>query len=73
MSKCKSCGAEIGFIKTSKGGNMPVDANEIATIVTADGITVRGRIAVINDAGEPIMGRVPHWSTCKSPDEFRRQ
>lgn len=72
MPKCKACGAEIEFIKTAKGGKMPVDANEIGTIVTDDGLTVRGQIAVVREDGGVVTGRIPHWATCKSPDEFRR-
>jgi hypothetical protein len=49
MSKCKGCQAEIVWIKTVNGKNMPCNAEKI-TIVTEEGQTV--------------VGYIPHWATC---------
>ena len=60
MSKCRSCGAEIKFIKLKSGKWNPVDTqkhtliegdgNEI--IVTESGEVVHGRFASINEGYE---------------------
>ena len=71
MPECKSCRAEIDFVETAKGAKMPVDANRIATVVTDDGVTVKGRLAVVRDDGGVVEGRIPHWVLCPGADEFR--
>lgn len=56
---CRSCGAPIFFIKTKAGASMPVNCLDIMTIVTVEGVTVRGYI--------------PHWTTCTEPTKFRQK
>lgn len=55
--KCKGCGAEINWIKTSKGKSMPVDP-EMTTIITMGGVIYKGFI--------------PHWATCPESSEFKK-
>lgn len=55
--KCKGCGAEINWIKTSKGKSMPVDP-EMTTIITMGGVIYKGFI--------------PHWVTCPESSEFKK-
>ena len=57
MPKCKGCQAEIIWIKTVNGKNMPCNA-EKTTIVT--------------EGGETIVGHIPHWSTCPQFKNFKR-
>lgn len=57
MPKCKGCQAEIIWIKTVNGKNMPCNA-EKTTIVT--------------ESGETIVGHIPHWSTCPYFKKFKR-
>lgn len=57
MAKCKGCQAEIVWIKTTNGKNMPCNA-EKTTVVTEDGKTV--------------VGHIPHWSTCPEFKKFKR-
>lgn len=73
MPKCKACGKEILFIKTENGKKMPVDA-EMTTIVRQDGRVQKGikLNVIINENMEVVAGYTPHWSTCSSPDEFRK-
>lgn len=78
-SKCRSCGKPIVWMKTKAGKNMPCD--EALVLYWAD---EQGKDTVINHAGEAVrcsltganellsgLGRVPHWATCDSPDQFR--
>lgn len=57
MANCKACGAEIAWIKTTKGRSMPVDA--------------RPKITVVTDGGETVTGRTPHWATCPAAERFK--
>ena len=56
-SKCRGCQAEIIWIKTTGGKNMPCDPEKI-TIVT--------------EAGETHTGYIPHWATCKKSKDFKK-
>lgn len=80
MTKCKDCGAEIIWIKTKAGKNMPCDATPIWYIADPAG---KGRL--VTEAGETIRctfaentetatgwGYIPHWSTCPAAEHFRR-
>lgn len=58
MAKCKSCGADIVWIETVKGKNMPCNS-EKTTIVTEDGKT--------------ITGHIPHWATCPNAGTHRKR
>ena len=81
MAKCRSCGAEIAFMKTRNGKGMPCDPGWIPfwadikakdKIVTTDGDVVNCRLD-----GDPAeltgLGRVPHWATCPYADQHRRR
>lgn len=58
ISKCRSCGAAILWMKTKKGKNIPVDWD----------------IRFIDDELFSMpAGHVAHWSTCKNPEPFRRE
>jgi hypothetical protein len=66
MSKCKSCGAEIKWVKIKISGNsMPVDARpEVKVKVTT---TKDGR-----HLGELIPVYTSHFATCPDADKFRK-
>ena len=80
MAKCKTCGAEIVWIKTGGGKNMPCDARLIKYkedplgpnyLVTASGKLVRCRY--LGTEGIPDgLGRIPHWATCPNASQHRR-
>ena len=76
MSRCRSCGAEIKWIKMRSGKSMPVDPELYTfakfsetpdTFITSSGETVKGIPAII------MKGYIPHWATCPKADEFRRK
>ncbi len=58
MAKCKGCGAEIVWIKTANGKNMPCNT-EKTTIVT--------------EAGEVVTGYIPHWGDCPQYKTFKKE
>ena len=75
-TKCRACGAEIGFIKTVKGKTMPVNAEGVCftpgggpdTFVMPDGRIERGR----RRANGSEIGFVSHFATCPAANEFRK-
>lgn len=77
MAKCRSCGAEILFIK-SRNSMHPVDAEEIRfeyklngkdRIVTGNGEILPG---VISPKGSE-RGFRSHFATCNDPNRFRKK
>ena len=58
MRKCKGCQAEIIWIKTVNGTNMPCNA-EKTTVVT--------------ESGETVIGHIPHWATCPAVKTFKKK
>lgn len=84
-TQCRSCGAEIGFIKTTAGKTMPVDAKSVyfmpdplatEVFVLPDGTVERGRHLTEDTAplnGEPVIGYVSHFATCPEADKFRKK
>lgn len=84
MAKCKSCGAEIKFIRTLGGKSMPCNAEEVYykyklgavdRIVTPNGevlpcVFLDAETDDLSDASG--YGYVPHWSTCPNADKHRK-
>ncbi len=58
MPRCKSCDAEIRFIRTEKGRAMPVDIKPIT---------------VITSLGKTIKAFTPHWGDCPGGEHFKKQ
>lgn len=80
MSRCKGCGAEIEWIKTAAGKNMPIDPEPVFVLaaeggtevfLTDEGEVFRGKAVPTGEGAE--VGFVPHWATCKAPEQFRRR
>jgi hypothetical protein len=66
-AKCKSCFAEIRWVKTYSGKAMPVDAKpEKRFVITGN-----------NDKGEPCGEirdtYISHFATCPQADAFRKK
>lgn len=79
MPRCKGCGAEIIFIKTSGGKSIPCNPDQYCYWAKKNG---KDRIVTPN--GEVIScelhgpfdkatgaGYEPHWATCPVADRFR--
>lgn len=84
MAKCRSCGAEIIWIRTASGKSMPCDAagisysevllpgvkgNKILTLVTESGTIVRTEF---DPAGDKI-GYTSHFATCPNANQHRKR
>lgn len=81
MATCRSCGAQIVFIRTTAGKSMPCDAEPKSfkykpgsdtKLVTPSGVVVSCEI-VANPEEADGYGYTPHWSTCNAPDKFRKK
>ena len=76
MSRCKSCGAEILWIKMKSGKAMPVNPERYRfckvgetteTFVNELGETVKGVPPVI------MTGYISHFATCPNADKHRKR
>jgi len=66
MPKCKSCGAEIFFLKTSRGKIIPVNSE---TISEQDKLLIRKNQTVYFD----YKIHTAHFATCPDSERFRRK
>ena len=55
-STCRGCGAEILWIETVNGKNMPCEVKQ-TTIVTPK--------------GQVVYGHIPHWGNCPKAADFK--
>lgn len=78
MTKCKSCGAEIVWIKLASGKAMPCDAEPITywpgkavRIITPNGLVLSADLT--GKAGQALgMGYLSHFATCPYADQHRK-
>ena len=78
MSKCKSCGAEILWILTRGGKNIPCDPEKVyysqndrtgkLVLVLPSGFIDRGD----EDSTSEKFGYISHFSTCPNADFHRK-
>lgn len=79
MSKCKSCGAEIIWIKTRNGKNMPCDAEPVYYLPDPDGkeviVTSGGTVThgFLSDMRIAETGYRSHFATCPNANQHRRR
>lgn len=78
MSKCKTCGKDIIWIKLKSGKWNPVDTGRVPfvpdeggklTLVTLDGEVVRGKLDIMSDQ----YGYTSHFATCPQANDHRRR
>ena len=80
MSKCRSCGAEIKWIKMVSGKAHPVNPYKRTIVknegkealVTEDGQIIYGRFASYED-GANASGYISHFATCPYASSHRRR
>lgn len=80
MSKCKSCGAEILWIKMQSGKAMPVDPKQVMYWKKQKGsekvVTPNGEVVSCELVGDlqnaTGIGYVSHFSTCPFAGQHRR-
>jgi hypothetical protein len=83
MHKCRSCGADIRWIKTPAGNVMPCEADPIlywdgyggnVKIVTQTGGVVTGTLdqpSLFDFDVPPKTGYIPHWANCPNAKKHR--
>lgn len=79
VTQCRGCGADIAFIKTTKGKPMPVNPESVYfvpaggpnTYVMIDGSVQRGRKPGTGDK-ETRIGYISHFATCPAAKDFRK-
>ena len=67
---CKSCGAEIFFIKTKSGRFAPVDAD--ITVSTGKELLYVDEIIGFKMIPEGFKGHKSHFATCPNAVDFRK-
>lgn len=65
VKKCKSCGAEIVWLKTCAGKNMPVNVPKFA-----DGEIAHEAVTTALEFNPYYM--ISHFSTCPNSNQHRR-
>lgn len=82
MSRCKSCGAEIIWIKTQSGKSMPCNPERIVYWKKPGGgsrkiVTPNGEVLSAKLEGDPTkaagMGYISHFATCPNADMHRKR
>ena len=71
MSKCKGCGAEIIWIKTITGKNMPVDAKPEKRVLVYKDLPEGTISNFIPDYGTVVTVYTPHWASCPKAQDFK--
>ena len=83
MVKCKGCGEEIIFIKSPAGKFIPCNPSKViysnpgegkARVVTQSGEVISCTVGADDDTSKAVgVGYIPHWSTCKAANQFRKR
>ena len=81
MSKCRSCGAEIVWIKMASGKKMPCDASPVTYWAKMGGtekiVTPNGEVVSCELQGDHAdatgIGYISHFSTCPNAAKHRRR
>lgn len=76
MSKCRSCGAEIIWIKMGSGKRMPCDKDPV-TFTRGGGpesfVTPEGKVERGKRSKEGLTGYISHFATCPNANQHRRR
>lgn len=68
MSVCKTCGASIIWVKTTKGKDMPLDARKLSVFVIDPAQSAEGKQLAIQ-----VTGYESHFATCVDADLHRKR
>lgn len=76
MSRCRSCDAEIVWVRTKAGKNMPCDSEELCHDEMNQGdvlVTLDGHVQTVDKSRSfpNLKGYVSHFATCKDAKEWR--
>lgn len=79
MSKCRSCGVAIKWIKTLKGKFMPVDEEPVSPddievdciLVSEDGVVMSCAKAILGEPEHPLYQS--HFASCPDAKKWRKE
>jgi hypothetical protein len=73
MSSCKSCGAQIEWVRTESGKAMPLDIDPVddGNLVVVGGVASKWT-PELDAAGIPPPRRVSHFVTCPNAGDWRK-
>ncbi len=78
---CDKCGAEIVFVTTAKGRQMPCNVATVLVIpdkagpisgMNSEGRVVRGRKPTDDEVTSSTVIRISHFATCPAAAAFRK-
>lgn len=74
MPRCRSCPAQIRWVRTNKGGKMPLDDKPVVggNIIMIGGLAVTltgDELEEARETGERLW--MPHWATCPKAKRHR--
>lgn len=80
ISKCRSCGADMLWIKLKSGKYNPVDPFKHTMIkgegkdflITEDGEVIKGTLASY-EKGANASGYISHFATCPNSNQHRKE
>ena len=77
MTTCKSCGAEIRYLKTAAGNTMPVDVEPVEDgniIVHGENCTIitKAEVASRVELGDATPRFKSHFATCPQATHWRK-
>ncbi len=80
MPNCRSCGANIKWVKTQRGKNMPIDVESIDPAAASDGdfiVSQDGQVIKVGSERAPEIDtnktwHISHFATCPNADAHRK-
>jgi hypothetical protein len=66
IDRCRSCSAEILWVKTLSGKMMPLDV-KLAVLYEVEGVDEGGEVTA-----RPVQVRGPHWASCPDAAAWRK-
>lgn len=77
MPQCRSCGAQIDWVVTKAGKNMPVDPEYVDWNDAEDRmvlVTDQGNVYTVdhNKNYSSVRGRISHFASCPNADKHRK-
>lgn len=66
---CRSCGAEVIWVKTPRDQNIPLDVEQ----VPGGNIELRAGLAFVVPAEEGVRRYLSHFATCPNADKHRQR
>lgn len=75
MPNCRSCGAPVRWVETSKGKKMPIDINPNpnGNVILIDGVAHYVKDDPFEKPEETAKRYVSHFATCPNAQKHRKE